>query len=60
MFDASVYKGKNANPNWYSDAKQKGIDPLLFVYQCYDILAEMLREPNMRVLSDAPAQPIPE
>jgi exopolysaccharide biosynthesis WecB/TagA/CpsF family protein len=51
MFDASVYKGKNANPSWYSDAKQKGIDPLLFVYQCYDgILAEMLREPNTRVL----------
>jgi exopolysaccharide biosynthesis WecB/TagA/CpsF family protein len=51
MFDASVYKGKNANPHWYSDAKRKGIDPLLFIYKCYDhILAEMLRQPNTRVM----------
>ena len=51
MFDATVYTGKNANPDWYSDAKQRGIDPLLFVYQCYDhILADMLHEPDTRVL----------
>jgi hypothetical protein len=51
MFDASVYRGTNANPDWYSNAKRKGIDPLLFIYKCYDhILADMLRQPDTRVM----------
>jgi len=51
MFDASVYNGPNANPAWYSNARSKGVDPLLFIYDCYDrILADMLRLPNTRVM----------
>lgn len=35
-YDAEAYKGKKRNPVWYSDARESGVDPLLFIYKYYD------------------------
>ena len=35
-FDAEVYSGEKRNPVWYSDARESGVDPLLFIYKYYD------------------------
>lgn len=50
MFESGVYQGSQENPNWYSSAKDDGVDPVLFVYQVYDaILGEFMQLPNTRL-----------
>ena len=35
-YDATAYNGDKRNPAWYSDARESGVDPLLFIYKYYD------------------------
>jgi hypothetical protein len=51
LFESACYGGKSRNPDWYSSANGKGIDPVLTTYQMYDqILADFLRLKNVRLL----------
>jgi hypothetical protein len=51
MFDSEAYTGASRNPDWYSCARQAGVDPLLFVYGTYDrIVSDILSIPEVRVM----------
>jgi hypothetical protein len=51
LYESAAYDGNQRNPNWYSDAQTKGVDPVLIVYQAYDrILKDILTLPNARLM----------
>lgn len=50
LFDAAVYTGEARNPEWYSQNRRRGLDPLLFIYRTYDrVIADMLKLSDVRL-----------
>jgi hypothetical protein len=51
MFESACYAGPSRNPDWYSSANGKGIDPVLTAYEIYDgILGDLMKLQGVRLL----------
>jgi len=51
LYESPVYQGELDNPEWYSDARNHKVDPVLEVYKAYDlILKDFMALPDTRLL----------
>lgn len=60
LFDSLVYDGNRRNPNWYSSAREKKLDPLLLIYETYDrLIGQFLAIEGNRLLITTGLSQIP-